>query len=482
MMHGTGNVLSLAQGSSHHLHGRLVRRALLYFSPLRLSCEAQGQPLHGRRVHDDGEKTSLYHYVPRNDVDTPLRVPVNFAKPCGFDGAMVSLQDRRRLRPGRLPSLRGQDLQTLLPREILALGESLPEDQRDPDDHADPHHLNGSLETAMIGVLLVNLGTPDAPTTGAVRKYLTEFLSDPRVIDIAAPLRWLLVHGIIAPFRSPKSAAAYRKIWTEQGSPLLVNTKKLGEEVQKRLGTGYAVAIAMRYGAPSIRSALQNLPAQGVDRLRIMPLYPQYASSSGGSTIEEVFRRLGPSWNLPHIEILSSFYDHPGFIRSFAEVGRPALESLKPDHVVFSFHGLPERHILKSDPAGGHCLKSASCCDRMSEDNRFCYRAQCFQTARLIAHALNIATEYYSVSFQSRLGRTPWIKPYTDLLVPELIRSGKKKIAVFCPAFVADCLETLEEIGIRLRNEAAALGAALELVPSLNHHPAWVETIASLVR
>ena len=335
----------------------------------------------------------------------------------------------------------------------------------------------------MIGVLLINLGTPDQPTTSAVRRYLRQFLSDPRVIDINPIARKLLLNLIILPFRSPKSAEAYRKIWANGGSPLLFHTQDLAKRVSEKLGGGYAVEVGMRYGNPSIESVLKRLIQKGVSEIRVLPLFPQYATSSTGSAQAEVFRAAESLWNIPPIRILPSFYEHPDFIRSFAEVGRPALEKLKPDHVVFSFHGLPERHIRKSDPTGNHCLTFDGCCDQATSPLAYCYRAQCFRTARAIVKEIGIPEELCSVSFQSRLGRTPWIKPYTDLLIVELARSGKKRIAVFCPAFVADCLETLEEIGIRGKESALAHGAeALELVPSLNAHPRWVETVCEMVR
>ncbi len=311
------------------------------------------------------------------------------------------------------------------------------------------------------GVLLINLGTPDQPRTPEVRRYLRQFLSDPRVIDIHPILRWLLVQGVILPLRSPKSAKQYRSIWFDQGSPLLVNTKALAEKVEKQLGEGFVVEVGMRYGNPSIESAIQKLIQEGVSEIRVLPLFPQQASSSIGSAVEEVFRVLSGLWNIPPVHILPPFFNHPGFIQSFAEIGKPVLDELKPDHVLFSYHGLPERHIRKGDS----------------------YQNHCFETTRLLVKELGLKEGEYSTSFQSRLGRTPWIKPYTDLHLIELVKSGKKKIAVFCPSFVADCLETLEEIGIRAHELALAHGAeVLKLVPSLNDHPVWVRTVCDLLR
>jgi len=338
------------------------------------------------------------------------------------------------------------------------------------------------LEAPKKGLLLINLGTPDAPTSGAVRRYLREFLSDPRVIDLNSLGRWLLLNLVILPTRPRRSAAAYRQIWGPDGSPLLHHSRELAREVGSRLD-GVQVELAMRYGNPSIRSALGRLRDGGVRELIVLPLYPQYAASSTASSLEKVYALLGESWDVLPVKVVPPFFDQPGFVSAFAQVARPALEASRAEHVIFSFHGLPERQIRKSDPSGAHCLASAGCCDRIQAENRGCYRAQCFHTARSIAGQLRLQAERYSVSFQSRLGRTPWIKPYTDLWVIELARRGVKRVAVICPAFVADCLETLEEIGIRGRESfKSAGGEELTLVPSLNAHPAWAETVAAMAR
>jgi ferrochelatase len=331
------------------------------------------------------------------------------------------------------------------------------------------------------GLLLLNLGTPDAPQAPEVRRYLREFLSDPRVLDMNPVGRWFLVNGVIAPTRSPKSAAAYRKVWMPEGSPLLVFSRRFEAAMRERLGGEYEVALAMRYGNPSIDAALKALRARGVDELTVFPLYPQYASSSTGSSLEKVYAELARQWNVVPIRAVPAFYDDAGFLDAFAEVGRPVIEKLAPDHVLFSFHGLPERQILKSDEAPGHCRFNA-CCDAIVEANRFCYRAQCFATARGVAQRLGLAKDRYGVSFQSRLGRIPWIQPFTDRVIEELPAKGVKRLAVFCPAFVADCLETLEEIGLRAQELfRAGGGEELALVPSLNATPRWVEAAAALV-
>jgi protoporphyrin/coproporphyrin ferrochelatase len=332
------------------------------------------------------------------------------------------------------------------------------------------------------GLLLANLGTPDDASPAAVRRYLAQFLSDPRVLDIGAVGRWLLLHLFILPTRPSKSAAAYAKIWGPDGSPLLVHSRALQAAVQARLGAGWQVELGMRYGQPSIETALERLRAEGVDRVVFFPLYPQYASSSTGSSIEELYRVIGARWVTPAVSTVEAFYDDAGFVRAFAEAGRPVIEREAPDHVLFSYHGLPERQVLKTDDTGAHCLKSERCCDAIVEANRNCYRAQCFATTRALVAALGLTTPH-SVSFQSRLGRTPWIQPYTDKVLPELYAKGVRKLVVFCPAFVADCLETLEEIGIRAQSDWIALGgASLALVPSLNASPPWVEAVCALAR
>jgi ferrochelatase len=335
----------------------------------------------------------------------------------------------------------------------------------------------------MLGILLLNLGTPDAPTSPAVRRYLREFLSDPRVIDIHPVARTLLLEAVILPTRPAKSAAAYAKVWTEAGSPLLVHSRALEAKVRAALGPGHHVELAMRYGRPSIPEALARLRGAGASRLVVAPLYPQYSSAATGSSVEAVFAELSRQAVVPPVTVLPAFYDDPGFIASFAAVGAPVLARERPDHVLFSFHGLPERHVKAADHSGRHCLRFEGCCEVIVEANRDCYRAQCFATARALATTLGLATGRWSVCFQSRLGRTPWIKPYTDLRLDELARAGAKRLVVFCPAFVADCLETLEEIGIRAREQfTAAGGEALALVPSLNASEAWVEALVRLLR
>jgi ferrochelatase len=333
------------------------------------------------------------------------------------------------------------------------------------------------------GLLLINLGTPDAPTTGAVRRYLREFLSDPRVIDLNPIARWLLLNLVILPSRPSRSAAAYRKIWTDRGSPLLFHTDDLARKVARELEGEFEVAFAMRYGNPSIRSGVDRLRRAGVRELVALPLYPQRAASSTGSSLAELYRVLEEPWDVMPLKIGGAFFSEPDFLDAWTQVAAPVLESARAEHVLFSFHGLPERQVRKSDPTGSHCLTSADCCERLVEANLDCYRAQAFQTARGLAQRIGLSPGTYGVSFQSRLGRTPWIKPYTDLRLPELAKQGTRRLAVICPAFVADCLETVEEIGIRGRESfLAAGGEELTLVPSLNAHPVWVQAVVRMAR
>jgi protoporphyrin/coproporphyrin ferrochelatase len=334
------------------------------------------------------------------------------------------------------------------------------------------------------GLLLLNLGTPDEPTAPAVRRYLREFLSDPRVLDINPIGRAALLNLVILPRRPAQSAEAYRKIWDPtRGSPLLFHSQDLTRQVSEALGSSWRVELAMRYGQPSIAGALDRFRQAGIDRLVVFPLFPQYAASSTGSALEAVLGQIAPRWNVPPVSVVPAFYDDPGFIAAFAAVGAPVLADARPDHILFSFHGLPERHMRKSDESGRHCLTSSSCCDAIDGANRNCYRAQCYATARALAAALSLEPDRWTVTFQSRLGRTPWIQPYTDLVIPELAARGTRRLAVFCPAFVADCLETLEEIGIRAREQfRAAGGEELTLVPSLNSSPGWVAAVVALSR
>ncbi len=344
-------------------------------------------------------------------------------------------------------------------------------------------------------LVLLNLGTPGSANVKDVRAYLHEFLSDPRVLDINPVVRFLLLHCVILRKRPAESAAAYRKIWTERGSPLLFHGLDLAEKVRQETRGGMIVELAMRYQSPSIRNVLTGLRERGVDELILFPLFPQYSSAAWGSGVEKFFDEAGLLWDEPSIRVAPPYYDHPAFIGAFCDVARPILDELQPDRVLMSFHGVPQRHVrtvfpgrperdlLGTDGAGGdHCLQSRDCCAEICPANRNCYSAHCYATARALAAGLELGPEGWEVSFQSRLGRKPWLTPYTDFRIEELPAEGVEKVAVFCPAFTADCLETIEEIGIRADEDfRAAGGKELRLIPSLNSEATWVRAIAQII-
>jgi len=351
------------------------------------------------------------------------------------------------------------------------------------------------LKTA---VLIINLGTPDSPSVPDVRRYLREFLMDGRVIDVPFWRRFFLVNFVIAPFRAPESSKGYQQLWTAEGSPLKVHGQKLEALLDKELGEDYVVRLAMRYQSPSIKSVLSGFENKGFKRLVIIPLYPQYASSSTGSTIEEVMKVVKKWEIIPEISFVSQFFDHPLFIKSFAEIGKkyisqnviPAnvgigrhaqlLAGIRYDHYLFSYHGLPERQILKAS-CGNYC-RLGDCCSVYHSKNQYCYRAQCFETTRLLAQELGIKNEQYTICFQSRLGKDPWIKPYTDEVIKDLAKRGIKRVLVFSPAFVADCLETTVEIGHEYKKLFLDHGGQdWQLVESLNAHPFWIECLKRII-
>lgn len=333
----------------------------------------------------------------------------------------------------------------------------------------------------MKGILLVNLGTPDSPQTPDVRKYLNEFLMDARVIDVNPVLRTILVRGIIAPFRSPKSARLYQEIWSDDnGSPLLYYSLLQRELLQQKLGDEYQVELAMRYQTPSIESALQRLKDNLVESIRVIPMFPQYASASTGSVIDKVMGLVRSWQTIPNISFVNSFHDNPLMISNFADNARKyGIENF--DHILFSFHGLPQRQLIKCDHTHNYCLKVEGCCNTLSDVNKFCYSAQSHDTARLIAEELGLPREKYTICFQSRLGNDPWVKPYTSEVIAELAKAGKKKMLVFCPAFVADCLETVYEVAEEYNTEFKQLGGeSMQLVESLNNSPLFIDALAGL--
>jgi len=328
------------------------------------------------------------------------------------------------------------------------------------------------------GVLLINLGTPDSPSTSDVRKYLGEFLMDPRVIDVNPVLRTFLVKGIIVPFRSPKSAKLYQKIWSDTtGSPLMYYSILQRDLLRESLGDGYQVELAMRYQSPSIESALDKFKEALIDDIRIIPMFPQYASASTGSVYDKVMNVINTWPTKPNISFINSFHDDDLMIATFAENAQK-YQPETYDHILFSFHGLPQRQLIKADHTHKHCLKAADCCQTLTDANKTCYSAQSHHTAKLIAEKLNIPKEKYTICFQSRLGSDPWVQPYTSEIVAKLAAEGKKRVLVFCPAFVADCLETVYEVTVEYGEEFKALGGEhMQLVESLNDAPMFIESL-----
>ena len=330
-------------------------------------------------------------------------------------------------------------------------------------------------------ILLINLGTPDDPTPGKVGKYLTQFLNDKRVIDINPIGRFLLVNGIIVPFRRFRSSKLYQAIWTKEGSPLLLHSIDLKNKLQKEVPADVHVELAMRYQTPSIKNALENLRKLRPEKIHIIPLYPQYASSSTGSTLEEVFN-LMKAWEvIPSLNIISKFYDHPKFIEALVSEAKN-YDLDKYDHIVFSYHGLPERQILKgSAHYGNNTCQMGECCNKITANNRYCYRANSMETTRRLVSELKIPEGKYTSSFQSRLD-DKWLKPYSDKVVAELAQKGAKNILVFSPAFVADCLETIYEIGTEYQEIFHEHGGEkVTLVKSLNSSEAWVKAVKEIV-
>jgi len=329
-------------------------------------------------------------------------------------------------------------------------------------------------------ILFVNLGTPDSYKPKDVKKYLKEFLSDPRIIDIPAIPRFLLLNLFILPFRPKKVSPKYEKIWQKDGSPLIIHTNKLKEELEKVLDKKYIVEFAMRYGNPSIDDVLEKIKNMNVNSIKIIPLFPQYSSANAGSINQKIMKIIQKWEIIPSIEFKNYFYDNPNFIYAWSEIGKQYLNNENYDHILFSFHGLPESHIKKLGYK--KCLKE-NCCNAITEDNLYCYKAQCIQTAHLIAESLNLSKENYSISFQSRFGKTIWIEPYTEQTLKNLAKAGYKNILVFSPSFVTDCLETLYEIEIEYQDVFKfAGGNKLQLVQSLNSNPIWVRALEKIIQ
>jgi ferrochelatase len=329
-------------------------------------------------------------------------------------------------------------------------------------------------------VLLVNLGSPDSPSVPDVRRYLREFLMDSRVIDTSWPMRAFIVHGCILPFRPKESAHAYQSVWTKNGSPLISTSKRVQSVLQSRISM--PVELAMRYQNPSIQDALKNLVRQNVDHVFLIPLFPHYAMSSYETAVvrvREMMKRYAPRMTLT---VQPPYYEEPNYISALVASAQLYL-SKGYDHLLFSFHGVPERQIKKSDPTGCHCLKVANCCEGQSRAHTTCYRAQCLKTVKAFVAKANLPHNTYSIAFQSRLGRDPWLAPSTESELQRLASAGVKKLLVICPAFVADCLETIEEIGIRGRKTfLEAGGKDFVRIPCLNEHPLWLTTLENMTR
>lgn len=330
-------------------------------------------------------------------------------------------------------------------------------------------------------VLLVNLGSPDSTSVPDVRRYLREFLGDERVLDLSAPARWLLLEGIILRTRPRKSAHAYQQVWTDRGSPLVVTSENVRQQLAERLRGSLPVYLAMRYGNPSIRSVLERMVADGITQVLLFPQYPHYAMSSWETVVVKVYEeaaRLAPGL---HVECVQPFYADEDYIDALHAVTAPYLTH-PHDHLLFSFHGIPARHLRKADSSKAHCLTVADCCTTCSPAHATCYRAQILATARALVARAGVPHDRFSVSFQSRLAGEPWLTPFTDHELVRLAREGKKRLLVICPAFVTDCLETLEEIrGEGRQTFLAAGGESFEQIPCLNDQPPFIDFLANRV-
>lgn len=332
----------------------------------------------------------------------------------------------------------------------------------------------------MKGALLVNLGSPDSTNTKDVKKYLREFLMDERVIDIPLIFRTLLVKGIILNTRPKKSAAAYKKIWWKEGSPLVVLSERLLEKVTEK--SEIPVELAMRYGNPSLKSGIQKLTDKGVDEIYLIPLYPQFAMATTETITalaKQLIKKYYPKITLHH---LPAFYNNIDYVHVLSNSIKKELDRLKPEHLLFSYHGVPERHIKKSDITKSHCKINDSCCQITSAAHEFCYRHQCYETTRQVVKQLNLKEGTYSTSFQSRLGRDPWLQPYTNATIENFAKNGIKNLAIVTPAFVSDCLETLEEIGMEAKHSFLKNGGkTFNTIPCLNDSDEWANTLANWI-
>lgn len=326
------------------------------------------------------------------------------------------------------------------------------------------------------GILLVNLGTPDSPHPNDVYRYLIEFLTDGRVIDLPWLIRQWLVRTVIVPRRYKASAKAYASIWTKEGSPLYVYGMKVKSALQQAMGDDFVVELAMRYQNPSIENMLAKMLKPEISDLIVLPLFPQFASATTGSVIEKVMESLKNRFTIPKVTFINQFAAHPAFIEAICKLAN-AYSLTDYDYFLFSYHGLPQRQIFKHD-ATQTCLKEADCC----QSHPTCYSAQCYATTREVSNKLKLPKEKVGVAFQSRLGKEPWLKPYTNEKIVELAKQGYKKVLVFCPSFVCDCLETTYEIGLEYAEEFKhAGGDSLDLVQGLNDTTEWIYALKTIL-
>ncbi len=329
----------------------------------------------------------------------------------------------------------------------------------------------------MKGVLLVNLGSPDSTEVEDVKKYLDEFLMDERVIDVPWILRAFIVKGIILRTRPKNSAEAYKRIWWDEGSPLIVLSKRLREKVEELVSV--PVALAMRYGNPSLLAGLEELHKKGVTEVLLIPLYPQFAMATTETILvlaEKLRRKYFPGMSFT---TLPAFYNHPDYVRVLSVSIEESLRDKEWEHLLFSYHGVPERHIRKSDITRSHCKINGECCRTPSPAHQFCYRHQCYETTKQVASYLGLKEGTYSTSFQSRLGKDPWLQPFTDKTVAGFAESGTRKMAIVTPAFVSDCLETLEEIGMEAKEDFLEKGGEeFHVVSCINDREDWVKVLA----
>ena len=331
-------------------------------------------------------------------------------------------------------------------------------------------------------VLLINLGTPNALDLKSMKTYLAEFLMDGRVLKIPKALRWILVNLIIVPFRARANLKNYGKIWMKEGSPLMVYANRLSEGIKAFFDGKYAVEVAMRYQEPSIDGKISQLVRQGYTRIVVVPLYPQYASATTGSVAESVCLSLQKKWHVPSVEFMAPFYHDELYLDAVAKVSAKYLR--EPfDHYVFSYHGLPVKHLQIGETGAKHCKGNDRCCLKKTDANAFCYRAQCVRTTRGLVAKLKLDPKKVTTCFQSRFGNDPWIQPFTTEVLVRLAKKKKKRVAVLCPAFVADCIETLEEINIgEKENFIEAGGENLTMIPCLNDSPVWIENLGLMLR